>query len=244
MNHKILLFDIETCPNIVSTFSLYPKRIPYQGILQESYVICMAAKWLGEKKVHTASVKPGSNPSDLSVIKRLSELLYEADAVVGHYSDNFDIPWVNSRLLKYGLDPLPPIKQIDTYKIAKSRFRLNSYRLDYIGQYLEVGKKVSTPGGLWERCLKGEKKAIEIMQAYNVGDVELLEKVYIKLAPFTNMRINNNLVDGSRCCPTCGSGKLQKRGYSYTKVSKKERLQCISCGSWSTGKTVLTTEIS
>lgn len=239
---KILIWDIETSHTLAAIFSLFKDNTTADSIIQEWYIICAAWKWFGDKKVEAVSVlddpkRFDKNPNDdYYVVKTLHDVLSQADAIVHHYGDNFDIKKLNTRLVHYGFDPLPPIIQIDTYKICKSKFKFMSNRLDYVGKYLGVGGKMRTEPGLWLRCLQGQKQAVKDMVAYNKQDVELLEKVYVKLAPFAPTKLNMNHFygdDDEPVCPKCGGSHLQSRGYRYSVLSKFRRYQCQECGTWS-----------
>lgn len=239
---KILIWDIETSHTVAAIFSLYQDGIPATNVLEEWYIICAAWKWLGESKTSAVSVLDDSrrflvDPNDdYHVVKTLYDVLSEADAIVHHYGDNFDIKKLNTRLAYHGFGPLPPIIQIDTYKICKSKFKFLSNKLDYVGRYFKLGGKVATSPGLWLQCLQGNRKAIKEMVAYNKQDVDLLEKVYLKLAPYAPAKLNMNHFYGDEddpVCPKCGGAHLQSRGYRYTVLSKYRRFQCQECGSWS-----------
>jgi hypothetical protein len=240
---NILIWDIETAHAIAALFSLYQDSVPIQNVLQEWYIICASWKWLGKKQVYATSVLDDierfeKDPNDdYHVLKTLRGVIEQADAIVHHYGDRFDLPKFNTRLLYHGLDPLPDIPQIDTYKICKNKFKFLSNKLDYVGQYLGVGEKITTSPKLWLRCLMGEKDAVREMVKYNKQDVELLERVYVKLAPFAQAaqrKLNMNLWYGdNNVCPTCGDANLHRRGYRTTRVSKFARFQCQSCGTWS-----------
>jgi len=151
---------------------------------------------------------------------------------VAHNGDRFDVPWIMGRLVLTNLPPPPPVLTIDTKKIAKSRFMFNSNRLDYLGKYLGVGRKIKTDYDLWLDAMHGSRKAIEKMVRYNREDVALLERVYIKLRPFVPAKLNmNHWMDGD-ACPTCGSEDLQSRGIGANAASTYRRLQCMTCGAW------------
>lgn len=233
---RIILFDIETNPNILTAHSLFPdnRMLPFQGIIQERFMICASWKELGSREVHSTSIlepRPAKKGTDWTICKKLHEVLSEADAVIAHNGDKFDIPWVNTRLVYHGMKPLPPFIQIDTRKIAKQKFRFNSNRLDYLGQFLGVGRKIKTDYELWLKCLQGDAAAIRKMVEYNKQDVRLLERVYLKLRPFVEARLNRVL--WGEPCPSCGEGTLQARGFAVTRASRWHRFQCTSCGAWS-----------
>ena len=73
---------------------------------------------------------------------------------------------------------------------------------------------------------------------HNCQDVKLLEKVYYKLYPWIRNHPNVNVLDNKEhSCPSCGSDKLQRRGYGFTRIGKYQRYQCKNCHAWSKGKT-------
>lgn len=236
---KILLIDIETIPNTVTSWSLkVDGYLDHDNILVERSIICIAWKWLGSEKIHSASVL--SHPSkrkgvpDAGVLTKIHGALSQADAIIAHNGDRFDVPWILTRLLLTDLPPLPPIPTIDTKLIAKRRFLFNSNRLDYLGKFLGVGQKIKTDFGLWLRAMKGSKKAIEEMVRYNREDVALLERVYLKLRPHVPaQKVNRNLWASEPVCPSCGSPDLAPRGIGRNRVSEYRRMNCRSCGAWS-----------
>lgn len=160
------------------------------------------------------------------------DLFQEADAIVAHYGDKFDAKYIRTRAIYHGLKPPPPVKQIDTYRIAKSKFLFNSNRLDYIGKYLGLGEKIKTDHSLWMGCMDGKKDSIRKMRLYNEQDVRLLMKVYKKLAPWTPPPINAAILKGY-CCPGCGSKSVQARGFGVNRTTRYQKYQCNDCGLWS-----------
>ena len=228
------MWDIETSPNILAKFDLREEYVQHTNILQERFIICAAWKLLGESKTHTVSVLDGGGPlnDDEHVVRTLHKVLSGVDVIVAHNGDDFDTKWLNGRMLAHGLPPRPPVISIDTCKVAKKVFLLNSNRLDYIGKYLHLGGKKSTPGGLWIDVLKGSRKAVREMVAYNKRDVELLEEVFLRLRPFIPDHVNRRLYSDRSGCPRCGSTHVQARGYHKSLTRVYQRLQCQGCGGW------------
>lgn len=235
---KILFWDIETSHNVIAKFSLRDEFTPHTNIIQERYMICGAWKLAGEKRVQTVSVlddpkRYSKTPhDDFHVVKTLHGVIEEADVIVAHNGDKFDTKWLNGRVLFHGLPPLPPKPSVDTYKVAKRHFSLNSNRLDYLGQYLGVGRKRSTPAGLWMDVLRGDAKAVEKMVRYNRGDVTLLESIFEKLRPYISENINRQLWQNHDGCPRCGSANVHSRGWHASVTQVYRRFQCVDCGGW------------
>ena len=235
---RVLIYDIETSLQPVAVFSLlHNDYIQPSSIISERYIICAAWRWEGESKVHTVSVlddpkRYRKDPhDDLHVVKTLHTLISEADVIVHHNGDAFDKRYVDTRILYHGLDPLPPVIAVDTKKVAKGKFYLNSCSLDYLGQYLKLGRKTHTSPGLWMRILNGDASAIREMVKYNIGDVVLLDKVYQKLKPYTQV-VNLELFGKREGCPRCGSKQVQSRGVHRAITKTYQRWQCQGCSGW------------
>jgi len=230
---KVLIYDIETSFNILAAFQLLNlKPLPHDSILKERYIICASWKWLGEEDIHHISVNDFYNgyDDDVGVVETLHEVISSADVIIAHYGDRFDLPYVNTRSLFHGLDPLAPVPTIDTYKIAKRHFKFNSNRLDYLGKFLGVGGKIHTDQSLWLKCLLGDTSAIEDMVTYNIQDVKLLEEVYLKLRPYAPAIVNRALFKQSNVCPSCGSSEFIKYGFKYNRTRVVQRYRCSGCG--------------
>jgi hypothetical protein len=235
---RVILWDVETSHNLVAVFQLANQDwIQPENIIQERHLICGSWKVLGERDIDSVSLLDDPKTfkrdphNDYYVCKKLHEMLMSADAIVHHNGNKFDIKFVETRLLMHGFSPLPPIVMIDTYQVAKNRFLFNSNKLDYLGQYLGVGRKKPTTNGLWLRVLNGDKSAIEDMVAYNKQDVALLERVFMKLKPYIANHLNRQLF-GKTGCPRCGSSKVQSRGMHRAITRSYRRFQCQTCGGW------------
>ncbi len=233
---KILLFDIESSPNIGYTWGRYEQTVI--EFIKERQAICISWSWYPDPKVYVLALPdfPGykKNPdSNKALISAFHKEISKADIAIGHNIDKFDDPMVNTDFIVNGLPPPPPHRTIDTLQIARRRFRFNGNRLGDLGSRLGLGKKVKHWGfELWRRCLAGDMKAWALMKRYNVGDVRLLRKVYLKLRPWMKNHPNLSVEDGSRCCPTCRSKDLKPWSWMYTQSGKYQRHICKSCGNW------------
>lgn len=235
---KILFFDIETSHSVVATFGLFPPSIPHDNILIEWQIICAAWKWLGDKKIHGVKMENGS---DKNVVEALRAAIDEADVIVGHNSDKFDVKKLMTRVLFHGLQPIGPKLSVDTLKVAKKHFKFDSNRLDYIAKFLNVGGKMNTSKGLWLDALAGKQSAINEMLRYNKADVEITEKVYLKLRPFMDAHPSIPILSGivEEACPTCGSSNVHKYGFKYTKAGKYQKYLCRDCGAVSADRSAV-----
>lgn len=228
---KILHLDIETTPMKVSSFSLYPKFIPINQILEDTFTLSWAAKWEGSREVifrkHT----------DKDFISLIHELLDECDAVVHYNGKKFDIKHLNREFARSGLNPPSPFSQIDLLTTVRQNFALPSYKLDYVCRYFGIGKKVKHVGiELWYDCIEGRPEAWRQMERYNKRDAVLLPKLYAFLKPWIKGHPNSGLAGDTPpnkpTCSKCGSTSVQSRGEYKTKTSVYHRYQCNGCGSW------------
>lgn len=235
-NLKVLLFDLETAPNVGYTWAKYETNVI--EFIKESYMLCFAAKWLDDKKVHIHALPDYKSytkdkTDDKELVQQLWKYIDEADVVVAHHGDQFDIKVMNARFLVNGLNPPSPYKTVDTKKVASKKFKFNSNKLDSLGTILGLGNKIETGGfSLWKGCMEGNKSSWSKMKKYNKMDVVLLEKVYLKMRPWMNTHPNVGILSGRATCTNCGSQNIQNRGYNYAKFYTQQRFQCKDCYSW------------
>lgn len=228
---KRLFYDIETSPNIVFSWRTGSKIfIDHSNIIQERAIICICYKWENKGKVYSLT---WDNGSDKKLLKQFIEVISEADELVAHNGDKFDLRWINARTLIHGFDPIPHHKTVDTLKIARKHFYLNSNKLDYLSNLLLGEGKINTDFSLWkEVCLNKSDKALSSMVKYCKRDVELLERVYRKLInydlPSTHVGVLNGLDRWT--CPYCGSDEVK---LSKTRPTPKgilqRQMQCKKC---------------
>lgn len=237
---KVLLLDIETAPNKAYMWGMWQELRSTDFIIDNWFIMCWCAKWLGSKEVMSGSVHESStykkNPEDdKEILLELRKLLNEADIVIAHNGIKFDCKKIRTRFIMNGLKPASPYKVLDTLSHARSQFSFTSNRLDDLGKFLKVGKKVDTGGfQLWKDCLDGKVVAWKKMVKYCKHDVTLLEKVYLKLRPFIKKHPScSTYLDAAKpCCPKCGSDDIWYQGYGYTAAGKFRRFQCKKCGGW------------
>jgi hypothetical protein len=230
---RILLLDIETRPATVYTWRAYgDQSIGNEQIIDPGGMICVGAKWLGEKKVYLFSDWEHGHQR---MVENIHDMVSNADAVIGYNSDRFDNPKLQGEFILAGLEPTPAITSIDVIKTIK-KFGFFVNRLAYIGPLLKVGEKIKHEGfNLWKLVMAGDKEAQVRMADYCVQDVLLLEELYLKVRPFIRNHPHLGEV-GINACGACGSHHLQSRGTRRTRAFSIQRLQCITCGSWQDGK--------
>lgn len=244
---KVLLYDIEIAPIVGTLWQKWDTNMVW--MIEDWYFLCFAYKWLGEKKVHIVAqddfkgYKPGS-PNDKKVLEVLHKLMEEADIVIAHNGDRFDQKKSRARFVINDMDPVPPFQEVDTLKMAKRCFGFTSNKLDDLGEYLGLGRKIRTNMDLWRDCMAGDKKAWRDMKKYNIQDVALLEKVYLKMRPWDKQHPNMANIAGrpTDCRIGCKSPEFISAGFKYTKTGKYRRWQCKVCRAYNLSRTPEKTE--
>lgn len=234
-HRKRLFFDIETSPNIGLFWEAgYKKNIDYSNIIQERAIICICYKWEDEKEVH--SLNWDSKQNDKAMLEKFINVANVATELVGHNGDKFDLAWIRTRCLFHSISMFPTYTTIDTLKIARSKFKFNSNRLNYIADFLGIGQKIKTEFNLWKNILlHKDKKAMEDMIKYCKKDVILLEKVFKALNTHIESKSHYGVLFGQYkgTCPECGSDDLAGAGRRTTASGVvKLRYQCKNCNKY------------
>lgn len=234
---KVLVFDIETSPNLGFIWGKFEQDVI--DFVKEWYMMSFSYKWLGEKKTHVLALPDFKGykkdpENDKELVKALWDLFNEADIIIAHNGDKFDIRKANAKFLEHGLGVPSPYKTIDTLKVARRHFALNSNKLDDLGQLLGVGRKVKHSGfALWKGCMGGDSSSWRKMKGYNKQDVILLENVYLKLRPWMSTHPNVNIYSGKvAACPKCGEHALRRNGVRRTQTTVYQQMICNKCGGY------------
>jgi DNA polymerase elongation subunit (family B) len=230
---KVLFVDTETSPNTGYVWNLFEQTISLSQLIDTSGLLCWSAKWLGEEEGYFSSLERHSKSK---MLKGIHALLAEADVVVTYNGNRFDLPVLNKEFLIAGFAPPAPYKSVDVYQVIKRRFRFTSNKMDHVSEQLGFGNKHKTDFMLWVGCMNNDHDSWRKMEAYNIQDTKLLEKVYLRVLPWITTHPNRSVYDeDDRCCTNCGSKNVQARGYAVTKTNKYVRHQCMDCGSWFRG---------
>lgn len=242
---KVLIFDIESSPSITYSFGRFQVNIGIDQVIQDPIFLTWSAKWLYSSEILSDKITQEEvlEGDDYRIVKSLWDLVDEADIVVAHYGDKFDIPMLNYRAIIHDLKPFSSVKSIDTKKVASASFKFPSNKLDAIAGYFGVGNKIKTDFDLWKRCLNGDEDAITEMDVYCNQDVKILEDVYLRLRPYIkshpNLGVYNEMEQNQ--CSMCGSTDLKEEGFYYTNTAKYNQYRC-SCGALSRGRTNILTK--
>lgn len=231
---KRLFFDIETGYYIIKIRAWqlrnFQKYFNHEDIEKEKEIICISYKWEGEDEVHTLDRRIGEK----EMLREFIKIMNEADEVIGHNGDRFDIRFVRTRCLYHGILMFPNYRTLDTLKKSRSSFLFASNKLDYLGQFMGIGGKEKHEGfEMWRKIVEdGEEEALEKMISYCERDVVLLEDVYFVLSPFITHNNNFAVLRGGEKwhCPECASTNVKMhRTYTTPMGVVRREMICNDC---------------
>lgn len=247
-NLKMVTIDLETFPNLVYSWDTWGKNWNAIEVHQESYIMCVGIKWYGKPaKVLSIWDYPLYKKDPLNeqmLMEETWKVLDEADLVIGWNSKRFDVKRLQGAMIKYGMKPPSPFKQLDLMVEKKKLSNSNSNKLEETGKEWKIGQKMKHEGWpLWLACHQGDKEAQKRMVRYCAQDIRLTEKAYdhvkswIDNIPYMGAYVvyNPELPTSALECPFCHQRTLQKRGTRQGgRVILREYIEfwCKGCGRW------------
>jgi len=235
---KIVFIDLETSASLAYCFGRHKQFINQDAIKVEGgKLLCSGYRWMHETKSTVLYNKEEvRNSEDYTVCKQMWDLFHDADIVVAHNAYGFDVRMLSARCLANGLPPLPKVKVLDTLQMARKGFRFPSNKLDSLGAYLGLGRKVQHSGiKLWVDVQEGSEEALEKMVEYCEQDVDLLVEIFgilrsRGLASSVNFALYYD--DEVTRCKSCGSDQLEFTGRVVTtEAGIFDEVKCLHCES-------------
>lgn len=234
---KRLFADLETSPNIGLFWRAgYKQNISYENIIEERGIICIGYKWEHEKRAKCLTWD--ENQCDRAMLEEFCKIMSEADEIVFHNGDRFDLPWIRSRCLMHNLPPWDEPKSVDTLQWARRKFYFNSNRLDYLGEILTGAGKIKTEYGMWKDILLKEcPKAMAKMVRYCKRDVEKLQEVYEQLAQYVPAKSHASVMNGGVKwhspyvdCPDVAHRVSTSKTRVTARGTVQYQMQCLTTG--------------
>lgn len=218
----------------------YKINLGPENIIRERQIIAICWKWEDQKVVHSLNWDDGD---DDEMIRKFAPVLAEADEMVAHNGDNFDIRWYNARHMLLGLEPIPIPKTVDTLKICKRRFYLNSYRLDYIAKQILGRGKIHTGFDLWKDCMSYTQpdktirdRSVRKMVRYCKRDVAILEHVWKHVSAYDTPMTHAAVVETGdvkqrwRCAHCASKNVVVNKKRVTAKGMLSWTMKCNDCG--------------
>lgn len=223
---KILTIDIERLPGTVEIFDQRTRGfIPVTQWTSLPSLLCMAANWY-----HTSTIDFRAAWIDhADMVKWAWDLYNRADIVVGYNHIGFDNKHLQSEWLLAGMPAPSPWKNVDLYKINKDKFGFESKSLSHLLSRLDLaGKTGKYDAARGRAAMAGDVKAQRLMRLYNQGDVRATKAAYDRLRPW--IANHPHIGDASVRCNACGSGDLERNGWTRVIAYDYALYRCKACG--------------
>lgn len=141
-------------------------------------VLCASIKPFG-RKPYTFRIKAVGN--DVKVCRDLKDALEEYHCWLTYYGKGFDVPFINTRLLKWGYEPIEPRHHIDLYFTLKANTVVSSRGMGQISRMLNTeNDKMGVSQHVWSEMGYKLGTHMPTMVQRCESDCEVLESIYKK----------------------------------------------------------------
>lgn len=231
---KRLFFDIETGYYILKIrawqLKNFVKYFDPDSIEREKEIICISYKWQYEDEVHTLDWRMGEK----EMLKAFIKIMGEADEIIAHNGDRFDIRFIRTRCFYHGVLMFPNYRTLDTLKKTRNNFLFASNKLDYLGKFAGIGGKKEHDGmDLWIDIVEGgDEDRLQQMIEYCERDVIMLSDFYFVISPYITHNNNFSVLTGGDKwnCPECASENVKMfRTYSTPMGTIRREMKCSDC---------------
>lgn len=210
-------------------------------------ILAIGYKWVGEKRVYCPTILDNSKGmlDDKALVQDFSAVFNEADYVISWYGKRYDIPFIETKLLKYRLPPLAPKYHLDIWEAARKQFKLHSNRLAAWEKFLGTpDSKTEIDYESWLKAAHGDKRAIAEVVDHCRKDVLVLEQVFERFRPWLDKEPPRALFTGDQeGCPSCGSKHVERRGTKVAATRLYKQFHCLDCGRWYRGVRAIATSV-
>jgi hypothetical protein len=207
------------------------RRIHPADVIEWPRNICSAWRWYGETRTHFAAEWEPEGREGLA--RAMWDVYDSADIVVGHNIAGFDTKKLKNDWLEMGLRQPSTWRTVDTLKVARREFGMESNTLDALCKRLGIASKTDRYDvEVARRALAGHKPSQQRLKRYNCGDIDATEALYETLRGWDPTHPHLGLYSGQeRSCYACGSGEL----VAMTNDTKTARtgyaaFRCSDCG--------------
>lgn len=246
---RVLVADIETLPIKAYVWSCFKTNVGVEQIEDDFKLMSFAGKWLEDRAYFYIDNRdaPGGPRDDFDSVLAAHDILANTDIVIAHNGAKFDMRKLRARMAMQELQPLQQIPVIDTLNLNRQAFAFDSQRLAFVTKHfggVEKSQHKKYPGfELWLGCMRDELAAWNENKKYNVTDIVSNEAMYLDLRGWyqgaPNLGAYYEHKEGEIRCPNCGGNHLHRRGERRTQVGIYARYQCVDCGGWARGRTML-----
>ena len=138
--------------------------------------LCVSIKPYG-KEPYTMKIAQHGN--DQKLVREVKEELEKYDCWLTYYGKGFDQPFLNTRLLKWGLPPIDKRLHIDLYYVLKYNTLMSRRSMAQYAGLLEChDQKMGVSPNAWSEMGFNMAKQMPTMVSRCESDCKVLEQVY------------------------------------------------------------------
>lgn len=232
---RILITDVERMKGTASIefwdlSDFKNRRIHPADVTSWPRTICAAWRWYGEKRTHFAAEWEPAGPEGL--FRAMWDAYDQADIVVGHNLASFDTKKLKNAWLEMGLKQPSPWRTVDTLKVARREFGMESNTLDALCTRLGITAKIDRYDvEIARQACAGHKPSQQRLKRYNCGDIDATQALYDALRGWDPTHPHLGLYTGQeRSCYACGSTDLVAMTHD-TKTARTgyAAFRCTNC---------------
>jgi len=131
---------------------------------------------------------------DKNLVRQCIGDMKKFDVLMGYYSTKFDIPFIRSRAMYWGIDfPIyGEMNHKDIWYMVRAKMCIHSNRLESACRHLGIEGKTHLDGEQWVLAVTGDKKALSYVLDHNKKDVIILEKLHNRIKDYVR-NVNRSL---------------------------------------------------
>lgn len=119
--------------------------------------------------------------NDRKLVRELKDCLESYDCWCTYYGKGFDVPMVNTRLLKWNLPPIDKRPHLDLYFTLKANLNTSRKSLAHLVSWLNLpSDKIGVSADVWNQITVQFNKNIKILTERCASDTYILRDLYNK----------------------------------------------------------------
>ena len=245
-NIEVLFIDTETSPSKFWGWGTGEQYVDAKMLVTGTETRLITAQYKRalvdkETKYFVWDYKNGRG-DDTKVVKRITEVINNADIIIGQNIKAFDLKVLQERAKMLRLPPINVDFMMDTLTSSRSSFKSMSHRLDYRSKQYGLGGKIGMEMQDWIDIVEGRVSPEEKMVPYGLKDCDDNETIFWNDLPYLNLpksTINKilKLIVGmterkieKHTKPFCKHCAQRRQARFDVVVREDNTIQCKRCG--------------
>lgn len=249
---NVKTIDLETSPSKFYGWMTGEQYVNYKNLVQKTETKIITAQWMDSLSGHPEYIKWQFDKSsmlgdDSRVVRKIVEVINEADIIIGQNIRSFDLKVLQNRARQLRLPAVDVDFNFDTTVHSRASFRQMSHSLDYRSQQYGLGGKIKMEMEDWIDILEGRRTPEHKMVPYGLKDICDGDALFWLDLPYYNipktlvMKVRRLIAQHTfvNRCEHCE--KMKEKKFDFDVLSKKDgTFICNRCEStWKVKKELL-----